>query len=362
MMRTALNPIASLSKDQKSIFSIINKKGPITKSDILALTGLRLTTLNRLMQPIEERALIVESGIGESSGGRKPTLYDVNAGQFYLLGIDLSRTYTQVVLTNLKLDIIYRDQFDMNESNTPEKTALKIKDIFQTSLYSSKIDVKSVLGVGVGTVGQLDRSKGIIINPSRFASPGWLNVPIQDMLSKELSLPVFIDNGANTAVLSEFLFGDGKGFKSIAYFNCGIGIRTGAVSSEAIIRTINDAEDAFGHMVIDVDGESCYCGNYGCVECYSSIYSIVKNFISAKKKGRGTSVNKPIDEINYINILKAADSGDDLSKEIITAAAVAFGTGLANYINLLNPRMVILSGPTISHSDLFYSVSTEMAI
>ena len=358
-MKTALNPIASLSEEQKSIFSIIQKKGPITKSDLLTLTGMKLTTLNRLMQPIEESTLIVENGIGESSGGRKPTLYNVNPKHFYLLGIDISRTYTQVILTNLKLDIIYEEQFEMNESFTPEKAVQKISDIFHTSLDSTKIGVENVLGVGLGTVGPLDRSKGIMINPYHFASDGWSNVPIRDMLFKELGLPVFIDNGANTAVLSEFLFGDGKSFRNIAYFNCGIGIRTGAISSGTIIRTINDAEDAFGHMVIDVDGESCYCGNYGCVECYSSIHSIVSNFISAKKKGRTTSVNKPMDEINYMDILNAADSSDDLAKEIITAAAVAFGTGLINYISLLNPGLVILSGPIISHSDLFYRVSTE---
>jgi predicted NBD/HSP70 family sugar kinase len=40
-------------------------------------------------------------------------------------------------------------------------------------------------------------------------------------------------------------------------------------------RLANDAEDAFGHMVINVDGEACSCGNYGCIDCYSSIYRII---------------------------------------------------------------------------------------
>jgi predicted NBD/HSP70 family sugar kinase len=90
-----------------------------------------------------------------------------------------------------------------------------------------------------------------------------------------------IDNGANTTILAEYNFGAGKGYQNIAYFNCSTGIRTGAISAGTIVRTINDAEDAFGHMVIKVDGEPCSCGNYGCIDCYSSIYAIIQKYNAA---------------------------------------------------------------------------------
>ncbi len=322
---------------------------------------MKLTTLNRLMQPMEESKLIVQRSIGESTGGRKPVRYDVNSKYFYFLGVDLSRTYTQLVLSNLKMDILFQYKFEMNESLTPEKTITKIRDIFNTAIIELGISKEAVLGAGVGTVGPLDRDKGQILNPSFFNSAGWSNVSICEMLKAQLELPVFLDNGANTAVLSEFLFGDGKKFKNIAYINCGIGIRTGAISSETIVRTMHDAEDAFGHMIIDIDGEPCYCGNYGCIECYSSIHAITRNFISALKRGKMTAVNKSINEISYIDILSAAENNDELAREIVTDAAITFGAGLMNYINLLNPGMVILSGPIISNSNLFYDISTERA-
>jgi predicted NBD/HSP70 family sugar kinase len=314
------------------------------------------------MQPLEEERVVVEAGIGESSGGRKPLLYGLNPYKFYILGIDIARPYTRLIITNPKLEIVDKRLFDMDESSTPEKAVRQIADFFQEMRNNLGIDLSLFLGVGLGTVGPLERDQGVMINPKYFAAPGWVKVPIKKMLEQELKMPVDIDNGANTAILAELFLGEGKAYQNIAYFHCSLGIRTGAISAGTIVRSMNDAEDAFGHMTIDlVDGELCECGNYGCIECYCSIHAIVRKFIAAIKKGRVSQINKPLDKIDYIDICKASQNGDELAKEIIMNAATIFGAGLANYINLLNPGLVILSGPLIGDSDLFYDICTTAA-
>jgi predicted transcriptional regulator len=72
-----------------------------------------------MMLPLEEAGLIVKCEIGESTGGRKPVIYDVNPYRYYIIGIDISRTYTQVVLINLKMQLIEKYKFDMNKESTP---------------------------------------------------------------------------------------------------------------------------------------------------------------------------------------------------------------------------------------------------
>lgn len=361
-MNRALKTICSLNVDSRNILGIIQKNGPITKNELIVMTKMKLTSLNRMMQPLEDRGLIVEVGTAVSTGGRKPILYDVNSGQFYVIGVDISRTYTQVVLTNLKMQILAEQKFVMTQCNTPDRTIREISNIINDVLNQLTIHKEDVLGIGLGTVGPLDRAQGVILEPRNFPAPGWVNAPVKTLLESETNLPVIIDNGANMAVLAEKLFGEGKHYENIAYFNCGIGIRTGVISSGAIVRTINDAEDAFGHMIIDVDGELCSCGNYGCIECYSSIPAVIDKFVSAVKKGRNTIVAKPVREISYMDICLASEQNDELAKETIASAATIFGAGLANYINLLNPRLVILSGTFIKHSDLFYRICKEVAL
>jgi predicted NBD/HSP70 family sugar kinase len=325
------------------------------------MTGLKLTTLNRIMEPIEALSLITEFGIGESSGGRKPILYHVNTNKYYLIGVDLSRTYCNIVIANLKMDILHKKAFYMDETCTPAKTIELISEIVNEGLKKLEIARELVLGVGVGAVGPLDREKGILINPVNFTAEGWNNVKIKEELFSKLKLPVIVDNGANTAVLGEYFFGSGKGFKSIAYFNCGIGIRTGVINEGTLLRSINDAEDSFAHMIIDLDGDRCTCGNYGCVEAYSSIPSIVKKFVSEIKRGRDTSIKKDLEDIDYLDICLAAEKNDELAKQVIVSAATSFGIALANFINLVNPEAIILSGPLTNHSKLFYDTCNEVA-
>jgi predicted NBD/HSP70 family sugar kinase len=350
-----------LSGEAREIFSILQKNGPLTKNSIALASKLKLTTLNRIMQPLEKAKLVRQSQIGESTGGRKPVLYDVNTNKYYLIGIDISRTYTQVILANLKMEVIEKLQFPMDASCSPEKTISTISAWLDCILKSAKIDAQKLLGIGLGTVGPLDRKKGVMINPVNFEASGWVNLPIKTMLEESLGQPVIVDNGANAAVLAELLYGKGRNLKNVVYFNFGIGIRTGAVSSGTIIRTINDTEDAFAHMVINVDGEACSCGNAGCIECYSSVFAITRKYLSELNGGKSSRIPKTPNEINYMDICLAAEKGDELSVKIITESASILGTGLANFINLWNPDLVILSGPLIKHSTLFYKVCTEIA-
>lgn len=354
--------LKNLNSQEKQVFNLLQKNKYMPKSEISLLTNIKLTTLNYIMQSLEENNIIVRKCIGESTGGRKPILYDVNLCEFYIIGIDISRLYTQVVITNLKMEILYEESFHMDYSCSPEETVGRIVKIINKAYTNLRLDLIKLLGIGLGTVGPLDIKNGIMISPINFSAPGWYNVPIKAILEEEFRCPVIIENGANTAVVAEYFYGVGKGFSNISYFNCGIGIRTGTISAGSLIRTINNKEDAFGHMIIDIDGEQCKCGNFGCIECYSSIHAIIKKFSTEIKKGRQTIIDKTLKDIQYKDICIAAEKDDNLAKEIIIDSALILGTGLANYINLLNPGLVILSGPLIMNSKLFYDECIKIAL
>lgn len=351
-----------LKQDRKEIFNLIQKKGPLSKQGIQQLTNLKLTTLNRIINDLLSSELIVEEALGESTGGRKPTLYNVNSTNFYIIGIDISRTYTQIVVTNLRMQILKENRFFMEEKYSPRQVLEYITDITGRLLSELKINKQQILGIGVSAVGPLDRDTGILLNSINFEGDNWRNISIKKELVNLFKLPVIIDNGANSAVLAEYFYGSGKSLENIAYINCGVGIRTGVITSGRIVRSINDRDDAFGHMIIDIDGKACYCGNYGCVESYASIPSIVNDYKGKLERGNVSLINKRLDEITYLDVFDEADKGDAYAKGVMLDSALVFGSALTNYINLLNPQLIILSGPTVYKSEIFYKVSTETAL
>ncbi|WP_273324402.1 ROK family protein [Vallitalea guaymasensis] len=347
--------VENLTEDNKKVFNIILRFGPLTKKKIIKYTNMKLTTLNRSMTTLMNSKFIVQIGEQESTGGRKPTLFDVNPFEYYFVGIDISRTYSKVIITNLKREILFDEQFQMKQDMTPDRTVRSIKEVFNKGLNRLGIIKEKIVGGGLGTIGPLDSNLGIIFKPNNFYAKGWNNVPIKDMLEDALDMEIIIENGANTAVYAEYLAGSLIEYSNIVYVNCGIGIRMGVIANGRIIPTINNANDAFGHMVVNYDGEPCYCGKTGCVECYASILSIVKKYVSLVKLGRATTINKNTNSITFNDIIKAAESGEYLANEVFEFGAKILGIGLANYVTIVNPSKVILSGPIINLSDIFYN-------
>ena len=347
--------LKKLSYRDLEILSIIQKKGPITKKHLQTVANIKLTTLNRIMKTLEDKKIIVVYGESESTGGRKAVEYDVAKTGFYVIGVDLSRTYVKLIFTDMKLSILKNEEFLMDGNYSPEKTIEKIIFIIEQMLADLCIKKNEVLGIGIGTVGPLDREKGIIINPKSFFNSNWVNVPIKAILEKMLNLPCFIDNGANTAVLAEYLYGKGKDLKSVAYIHCGIGLRSAIIRDGIVIRTMNHREDAFGQMVVVYNREKCSTVDFGYIEGYSSLDSIIKKINSKTKHD-----NRLISEINYRETLKAELENNAIAMEIVNQGAEILGIGLSNLVRLLNPELVILSGPLIMNFEYYYDKSIEI--
>jgi DNA-binding Lrp family transcriptional regulator len=171
----------SLNDRGKYIFDIVQRKGPITKSELIDMTKIKLTTLNRDIQILLDKKIIVETDIGESTGGRKPSLYDVNPRGYYIIGIDISRIYTRIVITNLKLKIIEEEL--LSREYKIENINEIIPGFIKKLCMELQIQKSLIVGIGIGIVG------------------GFNIKPLYNALSKELNVPVVIDNGANAAVI-----------------------------------------------------------------------------------------------------------------------------------------------------------------
>src|SRR5205807_1342328 len=121
----------------------------------------------------------------------------------------------------------------------------------------------------------------------------------------------------------------------------------------------------FGHMVIDVNGPECSCGNRGCLDAIVSRSAIGKKLLQRYRDGRATrlasQLNKEPLDINSAVIAEAIDQEDFLTCQVVEEAAEVLGIGIANVINFLNPHRVILGGDVIDEVDLFFERAVAAA-
>lgn len=328
---------SGMTERERALFACIHKNGPVTKGRLADTLNLALSTLDRSMRALEDRGLICACGRSDSSGGRKPAEFDVAPGAAYVLGVDLSRTYTQAVLADLKNHVAARSRFPMDAAVTPQVCTGRLAGALERMCRESAVPMKSLLGVGVGAVGPMDRENGVLLHPKGFANPAWgQRVPLKALLEEKTGLPCVVENGANAAALLEYRFGAGRGRRCVAYLHCGVGIRSAVVRDGAVLRALNDSEDAFARMAVEPGGRR--------LEDFVSLESVCRRY----REQTG-------EDVSYDTFFFRASRGDPAAARELALSAEILGMGIGNLARLLGPELILLSGPLVSSYAPYYA-------
>ena len=179
----------------------------------------------------------------------------------------------------------------------------------------------------------------------------WKDVPLKKALEKELEVPVFLENDCKLHTLGVF-DAELKGkVKQLIGIFLGTGIGAGIMIDGKLYTGFNGSAGEVGHMVIDINGPECGCGNHGCFEALASRRAIFRTIQSAVKKGQETllvdMLGKDLADMRSGDIRKALRRGDRFVEKVIEQAAEYTGIAVGNLINLFNPEVIVLGGGII---------------
>lgn len=343
MIREFLEDVSEKNQLKKALYKLIHKEESISKVELLRKFHVPNTTMTRMLGDLENKQLIRQCGFGQSIGGRRPALYEIVPSAGYLIGIEIARTHVDVTLLNLKFQSVGEIHFTLSNQHTPKVTVGLIAKGIRHLLEQHKVD--SVLGIGIGAVGPIDREKGIILNPEAFPAEGWKDVPIVEILKEMFSVPVILNNGANTAAIAEYFVQSTEG-ESLLYCISGYGIRCGFIQDGQLQHNKQGDASSFGHIIIEADGRLCECGNRGCLTSYATFGAMFKLM---EEKGIPAS----FDQLFHTR--------DPRVKDIILNSAKYYGIGIANMINILHPSTVILHGKLIYQDNDYYDELVRIA-
>ncbi|MEK3734371.1 MULTISPECIES: ROK family protein [Paenibacillus] len=348
---------------KKQVFDRISYLGTVSKADLLQYFSITSSSMTRLLEEMTAQGIIVVSGLGSSTGGRKPILFQTNPSYRYLLGLDISRIHSVLGLYDMHLNPLSLTRWKMDDAMSPERLVDEVADAVHRFLTEHGISSSDVLGMGIGAVGPLDQQAGIIMEPEFFPAPSWKNVPICQLLSERLDMTVKLDNGANTALMGEHWALRNERIQHALYVHAGVNIRSAAMSGGQILRGAVDTEGAIGQMIIQANGPRLRDNsNYGALEAFVSVPALEERIRTQLKIGRKSVLSgiSP-DHVNFATLVDALDQDDPLVKEQFTETAAYLGIGLANLINALHPEYVILGGPLVGAHPLVLDTALEIA-
>lgn len=272
----------------------------------------------------------------------------------YSIGVDLGGTNIVSAIVNCQGKIASRLKVPTLAERGKEATIKRIIETIHENIVQSTIVLDDIIGIGIGAPGPLDIKRGII----NFAPnlPGWIDVPLKKKLKNEFNMKVVLENDANAAAWGERCFGAGQGVDNLVCFTLGTGIGGGIIIDGKIYHGNNYGAAELGHMTVNKDGPRCNCGNYGCLEAYSSATGIKNRIINRIEEGIKSEFlnfddDKLFESLRLKSIFEAARKGDKLTKGVVEEAISYLGIAIANIANILNPEMVVLVGGITNEGD-----------
>ena len=196
--------------------------------------------------------------------------------------------------------------------------------------------------IGVGTPGFIDSENGIVTFAGNI--DGWTGLNLKEELEKRSSLPVFVENDANIALVCEKWLGSGKGFDDIVMITIGTGLG-GAVYNKkmGLLSGSNFQGAELGHIILHPNGEYCTCGQSGCAESYCSGTAIVRHYEELTRN-----------RLEGQEIFELADK-DENAKKVIDRFTSDLAWFLTSLRNIFDPQTIIIGGGVINSKNFWWN-------
>ena len=267
-----------------------------------------------------------------------------------IVAVDIGGTHIRVAVYEPNSIIPlnhYRTRSHANEEGVYGRLVQAIESVWP----KEKVDA-----IGIASPGPLDPYTGTILATPNI--PEWKNFPLAEKLCKYFGVPVYLDNDANMAGLAEWQYGAGQGHQDLVYLTISTGIGGGVISSGHLLQGFHGMGAELGHMIIDPNGPLCGCGYHGHMESFSSGPAITRYVNEQIAAGQKSSLHAD-PNLSAKQVADAALQEDSLAISAFERAGHYLGIGVANYLAIFDPSILIFGGGVSQVGDLLFKPFEE---
>lgn len=333
------------------VLKTIYRQGDTSRADIARITNLTRTTVSEIVAELLESGLLVETGIGESAGGKPPILLKVQDDARQLVCLDLSANPFTGALVNLRGAIKARRTMGDGSTGSPADSCERLDGLCGEEALQAVYRLLDgllqeatapLMGIGIGVPGMTDLEKGEVRRSVRL---DWTDLPLRRLLEERYGLPVYLSNDSHAAALAEHTFGAFRGAPNLIVVRIVEGIGAGILLSGLLHYGDGYGAGEIGHLTVVEGGRLCSCGNYGCLETVASPSAIVRRMRElAEYEWISFAGKVEPGAIDWEFARQAFDAGDETAIALVQEAGRYLGAAIANLVSILNVRRIVISG------------------
>lgn len=258
----------------------------------------------------------------------------------YVIGVDIGGTQTRAALADRTGSIISQMHSLTKVEQGPEAVIEQVIEYVERLRVLVPSD-GTLLGIGIGCPGPLDPYEGIVFTAPNL--PGWNNVPVRDVIEQRTGLRVKVANDANAAVLGEWLFGGGRGYRNLVYITVSTGIGSGVIVDGHPLLGRRGAGGELGHMVLDARDSRSW-------EQLASGTALKMAAAETMTTHAHTLLHELAtpQTITAADVAQAALRGDVVAQRLMHREGHLIGLGLVNVLHLFSPEIILVGGSVVT--------------
>lgn len=204
---------------------------------------------------------------------------------------------------------------------------------------------ESILGIGIGTGGQIDARRGVVVSATDLL-PGWAGTELKAVFEAAFGIPTQVDNDVNALARGEGRFGAGRGLSTVVYLALGTGVGGALLLKGRLHHGAHWSGGEFGHLLLSTDPEARVDagGHRGTLEAYASGPGLVQTW-------RELSGSADADLTGHDLAVEARRDPDGLAAQALARTGEHLGYGLVSLANCLDPDLIVIGGGLASLGD-----------
>jgi len=372
------------------VLNYIRQHSEAARPEIAKSTGLSPSSVTNIVTYLMDKKLVIEVGrVDSKEVGRKAALIRFNPSAASIISINIEISRITMALTDLDGNIISKNEVRLYKQETNDEVLKIIEKGVSYLLQGEKRSLLSsnIIGIGIAV-------SGLVLDDGRVeisTSLRWKGLSLKEYFEKIFHIPIYIQNNSKTKALAVLRKNGIHSDENIIFLDLAMGV--GIINfyrneiNEAVIGEI-------GHTTVKKDGPRCFCGNRGCLEVMCSVETIISQCSELLKEGKCAELQKILNRnsmeeksvsqtinnskndntkiesdvnnthisnttnknelLTYDMVLEAFEMGDKDVREVLRECGEYLGIGIANIINIFNPKKIIINGDVLLCSDYIY--------
>ena len=327
---------------KRKILHMCINEGDFSLADMSKELNISIPTATRLTEELIESGFIEDMGKQDTNGGRRPSIYGLRSSAGYFVGIDVSKTYISIAVTDFKGQTVAFYSGLPFRVESSESSFRELCKVIRTHVEQAGISHAQVFAYGVNLSGRVNNETGYCF--TYFIGE---DRPIASVLEEELKAPVFVENDSRAMTYGEFISGVGRSEKDMLFLNVTWGLGMGMIVDGRLSYGKSGFSGEIGHFPMLNNNYICHCGKTGCLETGASGSAAHRILLEKIQGGRASVLAEKFnngEDITLDDIVLAVNEEDVLAIEVVEEIGTNLGRAIAGLINIFNPGLVVIGG------------------